>query len=110
MCLRILGWVFLAAILGGVLAAVAPALGAIVFFAVLIFGIINSQAAETKQSRQSDELDKALWIARDANAIAIRNDRNAFRVTDAEKYKELPAEVRMALELSGMEEIVERRE
>ena len=103
MCLRILGWVFLAAVLGGVLAAAVPALGAIAFFAILIFGIINSQAAETEQTKQSDELDKAIWIANDANAIAITNDRTSFRVTDAEKYKALPAEVRMALELSGME-------
>ena len=110
MCLRILGWVFLAAILGGVLAAAAPALGAIVFFAILIFGIINSQATETKQAKQSDELEKALWIANDAEAIAIRRDRNAFRITDTEKYQELPAEVRMALELSGMEETEKGRE
>ena len=62
MCLRILGWVFLAAILGGVLGMAAPSLGAIVFIAILIFGIINSQAAETKQSERSAELDKALGL------------------------------------------------
>ncbi len=109
MCLRILGWVFLAVILGGALAMAAPALGAIVFLAVLIYGIMNSQATETKQTKQSDELDKALWVARDADAIVVRRDRKAYRITDAEKYKALPSEVRMALELSGLEASQEKR-
>ena len=60
---------------------------------------MKSNSAETKRTIKKTELEKALWLADDAGAITT-GAKNTYQIVDAEAYSELPAEVRMTLELS----------
>ena len=110
MCLTMLGWLIVAVLVGGVVAFFAPIVGLILFLVILIFGIVNSHSVENQKIAEQTEIEKALWLANDAEAIAIGNDYDSFRITDEQKFSELPAEVRMTLDMSGLEIRKEKRE
>ncbi len=100
MCIQLIVWVVLAVVVGGVIGMVVPVFGAVAFLAILGFGLIKSNSTETQKTTKSSELEKALWLANDAGAIET-GPKQSFRIVDSDAYSELPAEVRMTLELSG---------
>jgi len=100
MCLHLLVWIILAAVAFFVLALAHPIIGVLAGLAVLGFGLMKGSAAETQKNVEASELQKALWLAKDAGAI-VTGERDTFRIVDQEAFGELPAEVRMTLDLSG---------
>jgi len=100
MCLHLLVWIILAAVAFFVLALAHPIIGVLAGLAVLGFGLMKGSAAETQKNVEASELQKALWLAKDAGAI-VTGERDTFRIVDQEAFSELPAEVRMTLDLSG---------
>ncbi len=100
MCMQLVGWALLAVVVGGVIGSASPGLGVIAFVAILMFGAIKGNSTQTQKKERETELTKALWLARDAGAIET-DDRNRYRIIDQDSFDELPAEIRMTLDLSG---------